>query len=99
VNLLPPRSIKNVSVPERFLAYLGSDQPKMTDSFPPHRWADPTVMEPLRDEDAVRAVALAVHLFDFGRERETRLRFARELTCQPAMRERWFRSLALEIKR
>ena len=50
-------------------------------------------------EESLRALALGLHLFDFGRARQTRLRFARELAQQTAMRDRWFRSLVLELKR
>lgn len=96
---LRPNSIKNVSIPGDLFAYLASDQPKASDSFHPGRWGDTSVTQPLRDEEARSALALALHLFDHGRDGETRSRFARELARQPAVTEAWFRSLLLEVKR
>jgi hypothetical protein len=57
------------------------------------------VLEPLRDDEARSALALALRLFDLGRTRETRLLFAAEAARQPVMSESWFRSLILEVKR
>jgi hypothetical protein len=49
--------------------------------------------------EAREALALALRLFDLGRTAETRRRFARALRNEPAMKESWFRSLILELKR
>ena len=62
-------------------------------------WGDDRVTKPLREDEALQALALAVRLFDLGREPATRRRFARSLAREPAMSERWFRSLVLELKR
>jgi len=59
-------------------------------------WGDDRVTKPLREDEALQALALAVRLFDLGREGATRRRFARSLAREPAMSERWFRSLVLE---
>jgi hypothetical protein len=99
VDLLERRSIKNVSAPPNFATYLAASAPKMTLSYRPRDWGDPSVMLPLRDREARDAVALALHLFDLGRSRDARRTFARELARQPAMRDAWFRSLVLEVKR
>jgi hypothetical protein len=99
VQLLRPRSIKNVSLPGDFASYLAGGIPKMTETFPPWRWSDPSVRRPMRTAEAREGLALALYLFELGRERETRREFARELGKQPAVAESWFRSLALEIKR
>jgi len=96
---LRPRSIKNVSISGDLLAYLADGQPKTTAWFPPRRWRDASVAEAPRHVEAKSALALALHLFDLGRDGATRARFARELGRQPAMTEPWFRSLALEVKR
>ena len=92
-------SIKNVSIDPTFATYLAANVPKLSMSFPPASWTDESTQKPPRDEEARSALALAVSLFDLGRKRETRLRFARELARQPAMTESWFRSLVLELKR
>jgi hypothetical protein len=96
--LVPPRSIKNVSIPFDFLIYLTSG-PKTSLSFNSRSWGDDYVLEPLRDDEARSALALALRLFDLGRTRETRLLFAAEAARQQVMSERWFRSLILEVKR
>ena len=98
--LLERGAIKNVSTPWRLASSLASDAtPKMTGSFTSSRWADPGAAQPLRDEVARQAVAFSLQLYRLGRRREARERFARELAAQHTFRERWLRSLALEIKR
>jgi hypothetical protein len=99
VGTLRPRSIKNVAVDERLWTYLAEEQPKITHGYPAPWWGEPSYNEPPRHDDARTALAFAVHLFDLGRERNTRLDFARELARQPQMTESWLRSLVLEIKR
>jgi hypothetical protein len=99
VERLRPREIKNVSVPRRLGTYLAADVPKTNYSFTPSWWGEEEVTRPGRDHEARQALALAVRLFDLGRMTETRRRFARALASEPAMRESWFRSLILELKR
>jgi hypothetical protein len=99
VERLRPREIKNVSVPPRLGTYLAADVPKTNYSFTPSWWGEEEVTRPVRDHEARQALALAVRLFDLGRLTETRRRFARALASEPAMRESWFRSLILELKR
>jgi hypothetical protein len=99
VKRLRPHEIKNVSVPRRLGTYLAADAPKTNYSFTPSWWGDEEVTKPVRDHEAREALALALHLFDFGRTAETRRRFARALRNEPAMKESWFRSLILELKR
>jgi hypothetical protein len=99
VERLRPREIKNVSVPYRLGTYLAADAPKTNYSFTPDWWGDEEVTKPVRTEEAHQALALAVRLFDFGRTSECRKRFARALSGEPAVRESWFRSLILELKR
>jgi hypothetical protein len=96
---LRPYAIKNVSVPERFFIYLADEAPKTSDSFTPSWWGDEEATKPAREHEAREALALAVRLFDLGRAKETRRRFARLLGNEPAMTESWFRSLILELKR
>jgi hypothetical protein len=99
VKRLRPHEIKNVSVPGRLGTYLAAEAPKTNYSFTPSWWGDEEVTKPVRDHEAREALALALHLFDFGRTAETRRRFARTLRNEPAMKESWFRSLILELKR
>src|SRR2546423_2537670 len=92
--LVPPRAIKNISVELDLLASLTS-HPKTSVSYNSWFWGDPEALHPLRDDESLSALAFALHLFDFGCTRAARTQFARELARQPAMREPWFRSLAL----
>ena len=98
VDRLTPQDIKNVSVPPRLWGFLGDRGPKTSGSFGPDRWGDAESAKPVRNDEARAALALAVRLFDLGREARTRLLFARLLAGEPAMTERWFRSLVLEVK-
>jgi hypothetical protein len=98
VDELRPSEIK-ISLPSRLATYLAADAPKTSSPFTPSRWGDEGVTKPMRQDEAREALGLAVRLFDFGRLRETRLRFARALAREPAMTEKWFRSLILEIRR
>ena len=99
VDRLRPYDIKNVALPGRLATYLASKAPKTNYSFQPPWWGDDLVTLPMRDDEALQALALAVRLFDLGRRAATRREFARLLAEQPAMSESWFRSLVLEIKR
>ena len=98
VDRLTPQDIKNVSVPPRLWDFLGDRAPKTSASFGPDRWGDAESAKPVRNDEARAALALAVRLFDLGREARTRLLFARLLAGEPAMTESWFRSLVLEVK-
>ena len=100
VDRLRVQEIKNVSLPWRLATHLAAEIPKTSDfSFAPASWGDAEAARPARSFEARQALALAVYLFDLGRDRATRLQFARMLGEQPAMTDRWFRSLALEIRR
>jgi hypothetical protein len=97
VERLRPQKIMNVSVTWPLREYLGIG-PKTSDSFTAIRWGDEDVTRPDRGVEAQQALALAVHLFDLGSIKAWRHAFARALTQQPAMKERWLRSLILELK-
>jgi hypothetical protein len=99
VKQLRPAEIKNVSVPHRLGTYLAAEAPKTNYSFTPSWWGDDEVTRPTRNHEAREALALAVRLFDLGRTDETRRRFARALGREPTMKEGWYRSLILELKR
>lgn len=97
-DLLPESAVKNVSVSGPMYQAIGDALPKVTDRFPPHRWRDPAASEPSRTDKARSAIALAVHLYDLGRAKETRRQFVRLLTSGPNGGERWARTLAGEIR-
>jgi hypothetical protein len=99
VDRLRPYEIKNVSLPGRLATYFAADAPKTNYSFTPESWGDEEATKPVHDKEARQALALAVRLFDMGREKKTRRRFARALGREPAITESWFRSLILELKR
>jgi hypothetical protein len=94
-----PASIKNVSMPGELGNFLASWIPKATAAHPPDRWGDPTIRQPDHGDQARRGLEFARHLFELGLRADIRLRFARELHRQPAVKESWLRSLALEIRR
>jgi hypothetical protein len=61
------------------------------------RWTSETWEGPNRDEAHLKALRLAVSIFDAGRTRERRLAFARALSQERAMRHPWFRTLTREL--
>ena len=99
VDRLRLHDIKNVAAPGQLATYLAADAPKTSPPFRPDAWGSEEAARPWRALEARQALALAVHLFDLGRTPVWRAWFAERLSEQPAIRERWFRSLALEIKR
>jgi hypothetical protein len=98
VSRLRPQAIKNVAIPGELFDSLNLI-PKTNYQFAEGWWDDESFTRPRRDEEARLALSLALHLFDLGRSRKGRLRFARSLGEEAAMTESWFRSLLLEIKR
>jgi hypothetical protein len=95
---LPPRAIKNVSMRYDVWSYLGDRQPKATVSFRPYRWLDEAVSEPDRDDERLAGLAEAVALVERGARLQTRATLIRLMADEPAFREPWLRSLALELK-
>jgi hypothetical protein len=95
--LLPPRSIKNVSVPDWFCEVLAS-RPKASRSFPPEAWADPTITLPSRNAETLAGLREAVFFYETGRAAGTRQLFAGELARAPGMQAAWLRSLVRELR-
>jgi hypothetical protein len=95
---LPPRAIKNVSMRYDVWSYFGDRQPKATVTFRPVRWLDEAVTEPGRNAVRLTGLAEAAALVEVGARRETREELARRLADEPAFRESWLRSLALELR-
>ena len=95
--LLPPRAIKNVSVPAWFWSEL-ADRPKASRSFPPQAWVDPTIVLPPRHPAALAGLREAAFCYETGRAAQTRERFAAQLTRTLAVRAPWLRGLAYELR-
>jgi hypothetical protein len=95
---LPPSAIKNVSMDAAVWHYFGDTQPKATISFRPYLWLDESVREPRRDPERLSGLAQAVALVERGASAETRAELARHVAAEPAFREPWLRSLALELR-
>jgi hypothetical protein len=97
--MLDKSTVKNVSIPQALFDYMGAAQAKLSESYPPWRWGNPAVLVPHHDEQTLLALRLAVSLFDEGRDRSSRLEFARLLGGQYAMRYAWYRSLVVELNK
>ena len=100
VGVLPRAAVRNVSIPWRLWDELVIFGPKSTAPFPPWRWIDETVREPLRDADAIAGLAGALEVYELGRSRAGREALAARLTKERgALRRPWLRSLVLELRR
>ncbi|GAA2105229.1 hypothetical protein GCM10009780_56890 [Actinomadura alba] len=97
-NELPARAVRNVSLDFPVWSYLGDRQTKLTPSFHRRRWSDDAVLQPDHGEASRSALAEAVALVEIGRERDTRRRLTRVMVTEPAMAERWLRSLISELR-
>ena len=97
-HLLTQSAIKNVSIPRELWLYLGNTQEKVTKSFTPRRWADPRTAKPNYDEEHLRALRLALEVFESGRTEGRREKFASLLVKETAMKHAWFRQLAQEVR-
>jgi len=95
--LIAGGAVKNVSIPGRMWEYLGDDQQKVTPSHTPERWANPECANPSRTPSQLRALRLAVNLFDLGRQETARRRFAMHLSREREMQHPWLRGLVREL--
>jgi hypothetical protein len=104
-------AIRNVGVPDRLWKYLGDDQPKVAESYPPRDWGlDRAAAAPVHgawrwqttesERDQLRAaVRLAHDLYRSGLSREERRAFVRDLSQAGGLRDAGLRAVALEIRR
>jgi len=97
VKLLDSRAIKNISVSRDFWSYLGDYQPKVSRSYTPDRWGDPSLAMPGYTADQLKALRLAFDLFELGRTKDKRLECVSHLTEEAAMKNAWFRNLVMEL--
>lgn len=98
LHYIPDTEIRNVSASAAFLHYLGNDQPKVTSSFHPGRWAEEEHAARLPGKDQQTALDFAVKLYDLGRTREERHRLARHITRHRKMHQRATRHLVLKLR-
>lgn len=98
LHIIPDVVIKNVSAPARLLYHIANDQPKVTHSFYPGRWAGEDGGAYPVTEEQLAALTLAVRLYETGRTRDERLRFAALLAKTQQMRQPATRRLVSRIK-
>lgn len=91
-------NVKNVSIPIRQWTWIGNHDEKATPSHNFERWALPDGARPDRDERYLKGLRLAARLFDHGRDRLERARFAKQLAGQPEMKQAWLRARVLRLK-
>lgn len=98
LNRFPRIAVKNVSAPADLWHYLGNVQSKVSPSHPPWRWGDSALRSPSRDARHLEALTYAVQVHTRACMSHERMAFSAELAKQPAMRERWLRSLVSELR-
>ncbi len=98
LDLVPDVSIRNVSAPAEFCWFCAGDNPKVTRSFDATKWASEAARFPLRGKDHLKALRLAVRLYDLGNSRNGRDAFVSLLTAMPDMRKPQLRSLVQELR-
>ena len=96
ISLLGTRAVKNVSISYDLWDYLGNYQQKVSLSYTPSRWGNPTLALPSYTEDQLMALRLAFDLFELGRTKEKREELVALLTNESAMKHDWFRNLVLD---
>jgi hypothetical protein len=95
---LPSLAVVNVSLSARVWSYFGDHQIKLTRSSRPERWlADAD--GPDRDERTRQALAEAAALVAYGRSRPCRQALARAIGREPALAQRWLRTLVANLNR
>jgi len=98
ISLLGTRAVKNVSISRALWQYLGDYQQKVSLSYTPSRWGDPSLASPGYSPDQLMALRLAFDLFELGRTKEKRAEFASWLTKESAMKHGWFRNLVMDLR-
>ncbi len=98
LHLIPDAIIKNVSAPAHLLFHLANDQTKVTRSFHPALWGRDIPDENEVTEDQIKALNLAIRLYDAGRSREERARIAALMAKSQEMRQATTRRLVSRLK-
>jgi hypothetical protein len=98
ISLLGRGAVKNVSISYDLWNYLGNYQQKVSLSYTPARWGDPALATPGYSEEQLMALRLAFDLFELGRSKQEREKFASLLTAESAMKNNWFRNLVIDLR-
>jgi hypothetical protein len=98
LHFIPDAIIRNVSAPAAFLHSLGNDQPKVTASFHPGRWAEEEGAARRPNSDQQAALGFAAQLYDLGRTREERQNLAKRIARHRKMSQRATRRLVLRLR-
>jgi len=99
-DLIPDARISNVSMPHEHIFYLANSQPKVTDPHGPKYWDRFDTKRSYPPTDAQRqALSFALHLYDLGRSREERGRFAESIAKLLQMRQTATRALVVSLNR
>jgi hypothetical protein len=93
---LPARSVVNVSLERGAWSYFGDYQVKLTRTYRPDVWLA-EAEEPDRDERTRQAIAEALAIVAYGRSRAGRQALARATRGEPALSERWLRTLVTTL--
>lgn len=96
--MLGKAAVKNVSVPPHLWDYLGNYQQKVSLSYTPSRWGSPAAAAPSYSTDQLMALRLAYDLFEMGRTKKAREKFASLLATESAMKHDWFRNLVADLR-
>ena len=97
LDLIPDTDIKNVSVPSGFLFLIANSPEKVTRSHDIQRWDNPE--RPPLNQDQLRALKLAVDLYDLGRTRKERHLLAGLIAKTHQIRQPNTRALVTALKR
>jgi hypothetical protein len=89
--------VKNITVSKTFWDYIGNNQGKISQSYPPDSWGKEEVLIPGRGDTRLRALREAFAIFQRGCQRETRLEFIRLLGRKEAVRHSWYRNLITQL--
>jgi hypothetical protein len=93
---LPARAVRNVSLHPYVWTYLADRQDKLTRTFGPEQWlADGD--GPQHDEQVRLALAEAATIVHYGRSQAARRALVRAVDGEPALAERWLRSLLVQL--
>lgn len=93
---LPATSVVNVSLHPFVWSYFGDHQAKLTRSFRPDQWLTRND-GPDRDDKARQALAEAVAVVTYGRSAPGRRALASAINYEPAVADRWLRSLIRQL--
>ena len=98
LHLIPDAVISNVSAPFEFLCHLGNDQAKLTQAHRPEHWDRFGLRRKPPADKQLKALNLAVGLFDLGRSTKERRLLARLIAKTHQIHQPATRALAGKLK-